>query len=153
MCWGSQLWLTHSICTYLNNLALNWHVCINVSRHGTCFWPLVHVQRKWEQRIKKGIAKKRLLKEFEDLLVWLFLKMAMHFLCFASCCSSLLYSLSSPWTSRGGSCVFAASLSLPPFSCQSPRSLSLSSQLLSYHYHLRAKPVMYADNILLYRPI
>ena len=62
-------------------------------------------------------------KEFEDLLVWSFLKMAMCFLCFVSRCSSLS---SSPWTSRGGNCIFVASLYLLPFSRQSPSSFFLT---------------------------
>ena len=74
-------------------------------------------------RAKSHCMAKHSLKEFEDLLVWPFLKMAMCFLCFASRCSSLS---SSPWTSRGGSCIFAASLYSFPFLCQSLRSFFLT---------------------------
>ena len=151
---SSSKYSCRRICTYLNNLALNWHVCINVSRHGTCFWPVDHVQGKWEQRIEKGMAKKRWLKEFEDLLVWSFLKTAMHFLCFLSRCFSLSCT---HWAHHELHGVLAVSL-LHSCLCHFHVSLlglssSLSSQLLSYHYPLRAKPVMYADDILLYWPI
>ena len=74
-------------------------------------------------RAKSHCMAKHSLKEFEDLLVWSFLKMATCFFCFASRCSSLSSSL---WTSRGGSCIFAASLYSLPFSRQSLRSFFLT---------------------------
>ena len=99
------------------------------------FGLVVHVQRKCETRIKKGMEKCS-LKEFEDLWVWSFLKTAVHFLCFASHCSSLSYSSSLPQTSRSGSCIFTASLSSLLFSCQ-----SLSSFFLTCHNFLTMRLV------------
>ena len=75
----------------------------------------VHLQQKCEPRIEPRIEKniaKRLLKEFEDLHVWLFLKKAMRFLCFASSCSVLLYSSRSLWTSWGVVAVSSVCLCL-----------------------------------------
>ena len=80
---------------------------------------------------------KRSLKELEDLQVWSFLKTVICFLCFTSCCSSLLYSSSSLQTSRCGSCIFAPSLSLLPFSRQSPIYVALSSSLSSQFLTMR----------------
>ena len=51
---------------------------------------------------------KRILREFKEVSeVWAFLKMAMHFLCFASRCSSLWYSSITAQTSRGSGCILA----------------------------------------------
>ena len=71
---------------------------------------------------------KHLLNEFKDLRVrvWSFLKTAMHFLCFASSCSSLSYSSTLPQASQCGSCIFITSLSSLLLLHQSPSSSSLS---------------------------
>ena len=97
------------------------HVHISMTFEPTCVLVLVgvahafglgvHLQQKCEPRIEKNIAK-RLLKEFEDLHVWLFLKKAMRFLCFASSCSVLLYSSRSLWTSWGVVAVSSVCLCL-----------------------------------------
>ena len=85
---------------HLNNLWTD--TCITVSRHGTCFGTVGHVQR----------MAKCTLKEFEEVRfsVRSFLKTAMHFLCFTSYCSSLSYSSTSPWISQGGGCILALCL-------------------------------------------
>ena len=91
-------------------------VLVLIRRHGMCFWPVVYVQRKWEQKIEKGMAK-RSLKEFKDLLVWSFLKTAMNFLCFASCYFSLSCTYQARHRLHG-----VVAVSLLPFSRQSPSS-------------------------------
>ena len=69
------------------------------------------MQWKCEPRIRERYGK-AFVEEFEDLWVWSVLKMAMCFLCFVSCCSSLSYSSSLPQTSWGSSYVFGASVKL-----------------------------------------
>ena len=108
--------------TYLNNYWTETCVLLLVGV-AHAFGLVVHVQQKCEPRNwrieKDGKTFVERVREFTGNVV---LKMAVRFLCFASRYSSLTYLSTSPRTSRGGSCVFNASLSSFPFSCQSPGS-------------------------------
>ena len=90
--------------THLNDLWTN--VCITVSSHGTCFWerwPCATKYEKWEGWQSIRWKSSRMWPRFWTALnvsIWSFLKTVVHFLCFASCCYSLLYSSLSTQTSR-----------------------------------------------------
>ena len=83
-------------CTYLNNLWLWTDLCITVSRCAMRLWKVGHVQQS-VRRMAQSVTLKEFLRKWvgfwtphwtQGFLVWLFLKTAMRFFCFTSCCSA-----------------------------------------------------------------
>ena len=92
---------------HLNDLWTN--MCRLVSRHGACFWDcrFVHVQRsvKSVRRAKRTYYVERVSRMWvrfhttQNVRMWYFLKMTMHFVCYARhCCSLVLIVLDADFT-------------------------------------------------------
>ena len=106
------IFTVYALSAHLNDLWTN--TCITFSGRGKCFWGGWPCATKCEQCERMA---KHTLKEFEEWSVVLnsslnaricsFLKMAMQFRYFASCCSFLAYSLISSQTSHGKGCTLA----------------------------------------------
>ena len=85
-------------CVHLNDLWTN--MCGLVSRRGTCFWDyrFVHVQRSvksvrramhtyYVERVSRMWVR---FRTTQNVTSWYFLKMTMRFVCYATCCCSLV---------------------------------------------------------------
>ena len=109
-----------------------------LSRHGRCFWDGWSCATKCEKCEKNGQAYIKSIREVSkvfstspNMRMWLFLKIAMHFVCFAWVAGAplFLHSLILLWTSQGSGCILhVCLLSLCLSSCLSPFSSTLSSQ-------------------------